>query len=196
MEWQQSPISPCSASTDRHSRRSGPRSPVRQTQPYRISRQRVCWRGGSGLRHAARLPVAGAADAHADRIGRELPLEPLAGHGERLLAAISGAARSPVLLRPSRVSGGAGGAARFSAARCGGQTGCEDSFRSLAEERHQRHSKLLASFVLPLPLYCAFRGNGQRGCVRSRAPSTTLDAMILSGATPCSTHRSRALSRS
>src|SRR5260370_29857078 len=53
--------------------------------------------------------------------------------------------------------------------------------------------KFTASSVLPVPVYRATCGYGQRGRVRSTwFPAETCDAAIRSGALPCSTHCSRA----
>src|SRR5262245_53809250 len=51
-------------------------------------------------------------------------------------------------------------------------------------------TKFAASSMLPVPLYFATCGYGQSGRVRSTLPAVACDAMIWSGALPCSTHRS------
>src|SRR4029078_5822257 len=48
--------------------------------------------------------------------------------------------------------------------------------------------KLAASSMLPDPLYLATCGYGHRGRVRSTVPLVLCEAMIFSGALPCSTH--------
>src|SRR5207248_6624868 len=59
-------------------------------------------------------------------------------------------------------------------------------------------TKLAASSMLPRPLYCACCGYTQSGrvlCTPCAGESFTyLVAMILAGASPCSTHRSSAMS--
>ena len=52
------------------------------------------------------------------------------------------------------------------------------------------HVKFAASSMLPEPLYCATCGYGHSGRVRSTLPAVLCDAMMLSGALPCSTQRS------
>src|SRR6266478_2050327 len=73
------------------------------------------------------------------------------------------------------------------------------SYRRFQERRvgyGARQTKFAASSMLPVPLYLATCGYGHRGRVRSTLPSILCDAINWSGALPCSTHCSSALTLS
>src|SRR5262249_20823982 len=69
-----------------------------------------------------------------------------------------------------------------------------DTSHSLSSSKGRRQTKFAASSMLPLPIYRASLGYAQSGRVRSTTFPVLCEAMIRSGATPCSTQFSKGAS--